>query len=376
MAFQNLLFFFFFFFSIFLLQLQPSIGKPTVKAAYWFPASELPISDINSTLFTHLFCAFAALDSHSKQVTIPPSDQPAFAAFTTTVQKKNPFIQTLLSIGGGNSNSSIFIAMVSQPKTRKNFIDSSIRHARANGFFGLDLDWDWEYPKTTQEMANLGIFFNEWRAAVVSESRSSGRPQLLLTAAVYFSATRDSLSYPIQSIRRNLDWVNVMAYDFLAPNWSRDSTGAPAALYNPSSHISVSDGINVWIGAGLSARKIVVGLPFYGYAWKLVDPNQHGVGAPASGQSTEQGVASGGSISYRQIKEFIGKTGAAWEYDPTFVTEYCYSGSTWMGFDGARTVAAKVSFAKDKGLLGYFGWSVSADNDWELSQTASQTWNS
>ncbi|XP_058114126.1 class V chitinase-like isoform X1 [Magnolia sinica] len=371
MAFRNLLFFSFF--SIFLLQLQPSISQTTVKAAYWFPASEFPVSDINSALFTHLFCAFAALDPQSNQLIIPNSSQAAFAAFTTTVQQKNPSVQTLLSIGGGRSDPSAFASMASQPTSRKSFIDSSIRLARANGFYGLDLDW--EYPQTPQQMLDLGTLFNEWRAAVVSESQSSGQTQLLLTAAVHFSANRDSLTYPVQSIGTNLDWVNVMAYDFKGPDWSGDSTGAPAALYDPSSRFSGSAGIDVWIGAGLSTNKMVLGLPFYGYAWKLVDPNQNGLGAPANGSATEQDVGGDGSISYWQIKAFIERTGATWVYDSTVVTDYCYAGSTWIGFDGVRSVAAKVSYAKSKGLLGYFAWSVGGDSNWELSQTASGTWD-
>ncbi|KAL6003497.1 hypothetical protein ACLOJK_023728 [Asimina triloba] len=368
MAFPKLLFFFSFF-SLALLQLQPSMAQSAVKAGYWFPSSGFPIAQIDSSLFTHLFCAFADLDRTSNQVTIPPSDQAAFAAFTSTVQRKNPSVRTLLSIGGGGNKSlrDSFASMASRPASRKSFIDSSIRLARANGFHGLDLDW--EYPETPSEMANLGTLLAEWRAAVASESKSTGRQQLLLTAAVYFSPDRDAASYSAASVGRNLDFANIMAYDFKSPGWGEAATGAPAGLRNPSSRFSGSAGVEAWIKAGLAAKKMVFGLPFYGRAWRLVDPSRHGLGAPTNGRSTDPGVDNQGSITYARVKDFVRRTSATCEYDQTVVTDYCYSGSTWVGFDGVKSIAAKVSFAKEKRLLGYFAWSVVGDSNWELSRT-------
>lgn len=186
---------------------------------------------------------------------------------------------------------------------------------------------------------------------------------MILTAAVYYSARFDSNTYPIKSIERSLDWVNVMAYDYSAPGWSHNNTGSPAALYNPAGPASTSSGINAWIGNGLSPNRMVLGLPFYGYAWQLVDPKHHGVGAPANGSA----LSANGDRTYKQIREFIGRTGAALVHDATMVTDYCYIGSTWIGFDDSKTVAEKVTYAKQKGLRGYYGWSVSSDDNWSLS---------
>ena len=110
---------------LFLLQLRFSAGnKNVVKASYWLSGSGYPLSNIDSTLFTHLFCAFAYLDPDSYQVNISSSDIIQFSAFTKTVQQKNPSLKTLLSIGGGDSNPSTFSSMASQASTRKKFIHS------------------------------------------------------------------------------------------------------------------------------------------------------------------------------------------------------------------------------------------------------------
>ena len=215
----------------FSLLLSSSSAQSVVKASYWFPGSEYPVTDIDSSLFTHLFCAFADLNSQTNQVTIASASQQKFSTFTQTVQRRNPSVKTLLSIGGGAADKTAFASMASNPTSRKSFIDSSIRLARSNGFHGLDLDW--EYPSSATEMSNFGTLLREWRSAVVAEASSSGRQRLLLAAAVFYSNNYYSVLYPVQAVADSLDWVNLMAYDFYGPGWSR-VTGPPAALYDPS----------------------------------------------------------------------------------------------------------------------------------------------
>lgn len=360
------------FFSIFLVSFQPSfsVGQTVVKGGYWFPGSGFAVSDINSTLFTHLFCAFADVNSQTYQVTISSSNQAQFQHFTTTVQRKNPSVKTLLSIGGGGSDVNTFASMASQSSSRKSFIDSSIKLARSNNFLGLDLDW--EYPSDSTQMNNFGTLLTEWRAAVVTEAKSSGKTPLLLSAAVlylpyYYSS---SVTYPIQAISNSLDWINLMAYDFYGPGWSPSRTGPPAALYNSGNLESGDNGVRSWIQAGMSAKKLVLGLPFYGWSWRLTNSNNNGLFAPANGQ----GLAGDGSIGYNQIKQYITQNRATKVFNTTVVTDYCYSGTTWIGYDDTQSISTKVAYAKGKGLLGYFAWHVGADDNWALSSKALQTW--
>ncbi|CAL5400503.1 unnamed protein product [Camellia sinensis] len=120
-----------------------------------------------------------------------------------------------------------------------------------------------------------------------------------------------------------------MAYDFYGPTWS-SVTNPPTELFDPpSGSVSGSCGIKSWILAGLSPKNMVLGMPFYEYAWKLVNANNHGFKAPSSGP-----VGSGRS----------------------------------MGYDDIQSITAKVSYAKQHGLLGYFAWHVGVDNNWALSQ--------
>ncbi|KAK1551725.1 hypothetical protein Q3G72_003447 [Acer saccharum] len=57
-------------------------------------------------------------------------------------------------------------------------------------------------------------------------------------------------------------------------------------------------------------------------------------------------------------------------YNATYVVNYCSIGTSWIGFDDVEVVKIKVSYAKERNLLGYFVWQVPYDDNWLLSQAA------
>ncbi|KAH7860872.1 hypothetical protein Vadar_018993 [Vaccinium darrowii] len=138
-------------------------------------------------------------------------------------------------------------------------------------------------------------------------------------------------------------------------------------LYAPESDVSTDYGINTWINCGLPANKLVLGLPFYGYAWTLVNPDDNSVGAPAKGTAITNG-----SMSYKVIKGYIQRYGAVTKYNATYVMNYCVIGSSWIAYDDVDVVKIKVAYAKKRNLLGYFVWQVPYDDDWVLSQAAQE----
>ncbi|XP_031249546.1 cysteine-rich receptor-like protein kinase 10 [Pistacia vera] len=355
-------------FHIFLsLQFGPSIAQTNwIRVGYyWNLVDTIPVSEINSALFTHLICAFAGLDPVSYQLYLSPLDEKYISNFTHTLKQKNPSIDTILSIGGEKANSSTISLMVRNSSYRKSFIDSSVSLARLYGFRGLDFSWI--YPDTVSDEINMGILFQEWRAAISSEARNSSTSELILTARVRYSPLTSSGNYPVDSMQQYLDWVHVIASEYSRPPWNNFSTAANAALYDPGSVLNTDYGIRAWIDGGLSANKLVLGLPYYGYAWTLVNLAHNVIGAPATGPAIKQD----GFLTYKYIKNYIEQYDSAHiMYNETYVVNYCLIGKTWIGFDDVEAIRAKISYAKEKKLLGYYVWLVSYDRNWVLSQAA------
>ncbi|XP_052482102.1 L-type lectin-domain containing receptor kinase S.4 isoform X2 [Gossypium raimondii] len=356
---------FFFLLLLFLsLKLQSSSSQTWVKAGHWTSSSYLPVSDINSALFTHLFASFAFINKTSYQLFINSSDEQSFSNFTSIVKLKNPSITTILSIWVARSESTTFSLIVNETSRRKSFIESSVKTARLYGFHGLDLCG---FQPTNG--TSLGTFLDEWRAEVASESRNTGKTRLLLTMSAGRLPIVNSVNYPIESAKRNLDWVNILAYDYYVPRLER-FTGFHAALFDPLGRANTDDGIKEWLKRGFPADKLVLGLPYHGYAWALVNGSDSGINSVAFGPDHN---SDDGSIGYSGIKYLIRKSGydVGAVYNSTYVVNYWKFGrSTWINFDDMKAIKAKVSYAKVKGLLGYNAFQIANDDNWVLSQAA------
>ncbi|KAI4305435.1 hypothetical protein L6164_028801 [Bauhinia variegata] len=337
-----------------------------MKGAYWFEQPLLPPSAIETSLFSHLYYAFVMPNNVTFKLEISNSTATSISNFIDSLHSKDPTIKTLLSIGGGDSDSLVFSTMASNSSTRKIFIDSTIEVARNFGFDGLDLDW--EYPQNPKEMNDLDLLLKEWRLAINLDATTSGRPPLLLSAAVYFAVefflSNTSRSYPVASMNQNMDWINVMSYD-LHGAWS-NNTGAPAGLFDPKSNVTVIYGIQSWIGAGALPEKVIMGIPLYGRTWTLKDTSVHGMGAQAVGAGPGNGT-----LQFFQVEQFNNDTGATVAYDVNTVSAYSYSGTSWIGYDDPLTVTAKIGFAQALGLRGYFFWACGFDafnSNWKVAR--------
>ncbi|XP_050870528.1 cysteine-rich receptor-like protein kinase 10 isoform X2 [Lathyrus oleraceus] len=359
------------FFFVFLSLTSHSSAADTtswVKAGYYYSGSEISASEIKSTLFTHLLCAFSFINSTNYNIFINSSEEHKFSTFTNTVKLQNPSVITLLSIYTGRENSSVFNSMINQSSYRKSFIDSSIKTARKYEFQGIDLCG--VSPKQGNELANFATLLKEWRIAITSEARNIKKTELVLVMAGYYLKYSDSFSYPFESMQKNLDWVHFVAYDYYLPK--KDSvTGFHAALYGSSGWENTDSGIKEWRKRGFSSNKLVIGLPYHGFAWTLVKQGEGGVGKPASGPA----ITMDGSMAYKLIKSYIRSfgDGVVSSYNDTFVVNYfTVASTTWVNFDDVEAIKEKVSYAKKNGLLGYNVFQVGNDENWVLSKAAQE----
>ncbi|MFS7935288.1 putative chitinase [Helianthus anomalus] len=77
-----------------------------------------------------------------------------------------------------------------------------------------------------------------------------------------------------------------------------------------------------------------MGLPLYGRTWKLKNPSVHGIGAPAVGL----GPGNEGAMLYSEVHEFNGQHNAKVVLDTQTVSYYSFAGTSWIGYDGVRSV--------------------------------------
>ncbi|XP_062096773.1 class V chitinase-like [Humulus lupulus] len=167
-------------------------------------------------------------------------------------------------------------------------------------------------------------------------------------------------------MKKNLDWVHLKSYNYYTPTTSNVSY-PHAALYDPLNKIiNTNSGIHEWLNRGFPASKLVLGLPYLGYAWTLANPNNNPVGA----RSTGPGITLDGSLFYNFVKWYIESNGYGVQsvYNDTYVVNFCKLRQNSINFDDVEAIKAKVSYAKKMNLMGYFVFHIGNDNNWVLSK--------
>ncbi|XP_059435755.1 class V chitinase-like [Corylus avellana] len=183
----------------------------------------------------------------------------------------------------------------------------------------------------------MATLLEECRVALESEADNSSQPRLILTVAAHYSLADfvpvdPSVSLPVESMQNNLDWSNIVAYHYYSPFSGK--------FYAPCCSFA-------WIARGLSANKLVLGLPFFGYMWTLKNSQDNGIGAPVTGLvANDTDTIEKGSLAYKDIKRhYIQTNSSALTYNANFVVNYCIIRSNWITFDDVEAVQNKVLYA-------------------------------
>jgi chitinase len=301
--------------------------------------------------------------------------QPLAGNFHQIVQLKarHPQLKVLVALGGGEW-SRFFSAGAATPAKRSALVASCIdlylrgnlpmldghggKGAAAGIFDGIDLDWEHPGP---QDKANFTLLLEEFRRQLDALGKEAAKPakHYLLTAAV--NSTADKMRYvDPAAYSRSLDWINLMTYDFHGAWKAKGPTGFQSNLYaDPASGdpspLSVDTGVRRFLDAGVPARKIVVGVPFYARGWSGVTATNNGLYQAAQGpaQGFEEGAEQYSTIAARALPSF---------YHPVTRQLWTFADGVFWTYDDPRVIREKADYARERGLGGMMSWSLDQDD--------------
>jgi chitinase len=282
-------------------------------------------------------------------------DQPLRGNFNQLrkLKAQYPHIKVLWSFGGWTWSGGFGQAVQNPAAFAQSCYDLVEDPRWADVFDGIDLDW--EYPNAcglTCDTSGPAAFKNMMQAM-----RAKFGANNLVTAAVTADATSggkiDAADYG--GAAQYLDWYNVMTYDFFGA-WAAKGPTAPHSPLTsypgiPQAGFNSAEAIAKFKAKGVPAKKLLLGIGFYGRGWTGVTQSAPGGTAtgPAAG-TYEQGIE-----DYKVLKSSCPATGTI------AGTAYAHCGTNWWSYDTPATVTSKMNWAETQGLGGAFFWEFSGD---------------
>lgn len=299
------------------------------------------------------------------------------------IHRINPGCTTSFSVGGWSMNDGpskytggvdytpFFSKMAETSASRSTFIKSTIAWARRLEFDGIDIDWEFIGDPTRggkpADRANFNSLVSEMRAAVQADASSSGKAPLLITMAAP-AGPEDFKNIDAKTISDNVDWINIMTYDFYG-NWENTVENHAPIADRSIPGWSFTSAIDQYLGAGVPPTKLMAGLPLYGRVWTLSDPSNNSPGAPGTAGTAGRCTAEHGYLSYFEIKEIAdAQKGRGVTFEPED-GYYMTFDDQWVGYDDDFSFSAKIGIINDRGLGGAMLWAVDLDTkDASLTQ--------
>lgn len=241
------------------------------------------------------------------------------------------------------------------------FITNIVNFLSTRGYDGVDVDWEPLDPGDSAQYANFITGLHATLGAI--------NPRPLLTAAIAAPPTPPTL---LATLQTNFDQINLMTYDLSGP-YAGWVTWFNAPLYDggyrfPSTGqlVPSAEGmIASLINAGVPARKLGLGIAFYGWIWSGgAGTSTGGAALPRQGWTTAPVTT---QLSYNSILATYYQSNL-YHWDTNAQAAYLSldnAGSTndkFISYDDPRTCQSKISYARNRGLGGVFIWELAQDH--------------
>ncbi|MGW6916317.1 glycoside hydrolase family 18 protein [Kitasatospora sp. NPDC054939] len=296
------------------------------------------------------------------------------------LKAKHPGLKAMISLGGW-SGSAHFSDAVRTDAGRKALVASCIdvyikgnlpvdgprggAGAAAGVFDGIDLDWEWPGSEGAEgngvrpeDKQNFTKLVREFRVQLDAYGRSlPKRTHYELSAYVPTAPAKIDAGFEVSRIMRDFDFVNLQGYDFHVSG--EKTTAQQSALYAKRKDFSVDQTVNAWLDRGAPARKLVVGMPFYGQGWTGVTGGGDGLGQPATAPAPATWVA--GTEDYKHLKKLAESGGYTLHRGAHNGHAWLFDGTTLWTYDDPTVLRTKAQYVRNEGLGGAMIWSLDGD---------------
>ncbi|KAI9326118.1 glycoside hydrolase superfamily [Obelidium mucronatum] len=388
------------------------IGYWTTWSAY--SRKQNSIDKIDLSGFSAINYAFMNTDANGNIVTFDSfADQNWMGVFNAQ-RLKYPNLRTIVSIGGW-SGSRTFSTIAKSASLTQTFAKNVHTFLDANGFDGVDLDW--EYPggggiDCNAVDPNDAANFVGLLSALRTELGPTRSISIAVSAEVsHYTVKSTGVNY-IKDYMKYINYAQVMTYDFYGSWVPYSDFNSPLNSPGPNDPQEPAQ----WINAGASPSQLTNGLGFYGRSWSVQSKTNNGlyqlctgsvnnascpgiVGdyldaaqwcdpckvcynsgvwmynnirgqANSNGQQSAAPLAGGPtSASNGWSRQYFNFAESPTLYSPSYNAK-----SSFISYDDPQSLKVKAAWAKSQGLGGTMIWELSQDYNAELVNAVRAGW--
>jgi chitinase len=289
------------------------------------------------------------------------------------LKEVNPDLRVLVSVGGWGWSGNFSDAALTD-SSRNRFGASAARFVRDHSLDGIDLDW--EYPNhpgagntyRPEDVHNFTLLLECVRKHIDSLAAEQGRRAKYLLTIATGASELYAANTELGKLQQYLDFINIMTYDF--HHGASTQTGHHSNLFLSSFDAPDGDAteraVKLHINDGVTPSKLNIGIPFYGRAWKGVEPVNNGLYREAS--------STGAAMSYIDVLQALADPAFTRYYDSSAASPFLWNerDSVFISYEDEASIAARMEFVKAEGLGGVMFWEYSEDVDGMLLNSMTQ----
>lgn len=256
------------------------------------------------------------------------------------------------------------LSLMDNADAQKTAIEQTVKMVKDRGIDGLNIDLEYAGDPGQDYRDKFSKFVADLTDKMHQEVSNSQ-----VTVSVYASAVRDPKIYDISAISKTSDGIFMMAYDFAVAGSDNAIPTSPLNGHKEGKYwYDVSTAVDDFL-AHMSADKLILGVPYYGYNYLVYEPTVKAETRPAyswRGKPVSQTYSTVQEKFQTDAIEGVDEVRRGWDEHGKvgYVAYHIAESDTWrmVFMEDSKSLALKYDFAKSRGLGGVGMWALGNDD--------------
>lgn len=310
---------------------------------YWSVKDTLILPDNTLTHLAYFGFAINAKGGIDNDIGAKRVRSDNFAVVREVAQKESLQLEAVFTI----FNESILTAVLSDQEIQQKAIASIIDVTKTHGFSGINIDFEPIGPVSADTRNAFTIFIKNLRSQLLHQ-----RQPITLSVDIYATASENNKLWDIASLKNEVDYFIVMAYDYHRPQ--SPMTGPVSPLYGAHLNRWSEDIMSNLKSLNLSipASQIILGVPLYGYQWQSTQKDVLSHTFPKTGQTQ----------TYQKIVDLLPRVNPTYHWDRDSMTPWVSFTKDdeyfQLHYENEASLGLKLDLVNQSGLGGVAIWAL------------------